>query len=424
MRAYGNTNAAPYASAPAVGLAGDTYWNTTTKILYVSDGTAWIAAGPGAGGPPTGAAGGDLGAPGSTYPNPTITDAAKSKWSVSGATLTPTDATKIVACAPISNGLQWGPRTTKGRLLQPTNSDSAYVSYNKALDASNAWLPDDNTKASWSLGLRGDTDRLIVERQSPAPGGVITTQMMVDATGQFTLPGDSTQQTVVQGTQTAKTRLIARNTAAWAAWSLNNETGANVQDDATKVSWEALLRVDADQFQVRRRPTSGGALTVPFYVNGTDGKTYCTLADRSVTQAMLQFNSTIANFWSAALPASWNGSVSATWVQVVAVSVSLTAGRWHLVWATPGWAVYGAMNTAQNFYVGWGFDGAINDYSRFDMAPGTPIGSTPGPSAIVWVDGSRATGAHTYSLWIWRSASITVQTQGDAPGALKVFEFV
>jgi hypothetical protein len=46
MRAYGNTNAAPYASAPAAGLAGDTYWNTTTKTLYVSDGTAWIAAGP------------------------------------------------------------------------------------------------------------------------------------------------------------------------------------------------------------------------------------------------------------------------------------------------------------------------------------------------------------------------------------------
>jgi hypothetical protein len=43
MRAYGQTNAAPYASAPAVGAAGDTYWNTTSKILYVSDGTAWVA---------------------------------------------------------------------------------------------------------------------------------------------------------------------------------------------------------------------------------------------------------------------------------------------------------------------------------------------------------------------------------------------
>jgi hypothetical protein len=65
-REYGPTNAAPYASAPTVGPAGDTYWNTAQKVLYVSDGTAWVAAGPGA----AGAAGGDLA--GSTYPNPVI----------------------------------------------------------------------------------------------------------------------------------------------------------------------------------------------------------------------------------------------------------------------------------------------------------------------------------------------------------------
>jgi hypothetical protein len=70
MRAYGQTNAAPYASAPAVGAAGDTYWNTTTKVLYVSDGTAWIAAGPGTGGPPSGTVpAGDLTG---SYPSPTI----------------------------------------------------------------------------------------------------------------------------------------------------------------------------------------------------------------------------------------------------------------------------------------------------------------------------------------------------------------
>jgi len=42
-RTYGTSNHAPYATAPAVGLAGDTYYNTTSKIVYVSDGTAWIA---------------------------------------------------------------------------------------------------------------------------------------------------------------------------------------------------------------------------------------------------------------------------------------------------------------------------------------------------------------------------------------------
>jgi hypothetical protein len=42
MRDYGTTNATPYASAPAVGSAGDTYWNTTDKSFYVSDGAAWL----------------------------------------------------------------------------------------------------------------------------------------------------------------------------------------------------------------------------------------------------------------------------------------------------------------------------------------------------------------------------------------------
>jgi len=42
LRSYGITNAAPYASVPAVGLAGDTYFNTSVKQLYISDGTSWI----------------------------------------------------------------------------------------------------------------------------------------------------------------------------------------------------------------------------------------------------------------------------------------------------------------------------------------------------------------------------------------------
>jgi len=49
-RSYGITNTAPYASAPAVGASGDTYWNTTSKIFYISDGTNWVASAGGGGG--------------------------------------------------------------------------------------------------------------------------------------------------------------------------------------------------------------------------------------------------------------------------------------------------------------------------------------------------------------------------------------
>jgi hypothetical protein len=40
-RSYGTTNVAPYASAPTVGAVGDEYYNTASKVLYLSDGTAW-----------------------------------------------------------------------------------------------------------------------------------------------------------------------------------------------------------------------------------------------------------------------------------------------------------------------------------------------------------------------------------------------
>jgi|SRR3954447_24693672 hypothetical protein len=42
-RSFGTTNAGPYASAPATGAAGDTYFNTTNKTLYISDGAQWLA---------------------------------------------------------------------------------------------------------------------------------------------------------------------------------------------------------------------------------------------------------------------------------------------------------------------------------------------------------------------------------------------
>lgn len=54
-RTYGVSNVAPWATAPAVGPAGDTYYNTADKTLYISDGAAWAPVGGAASaGPPIG----------------------------------------------------------------------------------------------------------------------------------------------------------------------------------------------------------------------------------------------------------------------------------------------------------------------------------------------------------------------------------
>jgi hypothetical protein len=58
------------ASAPGTPVKGQLYYDTTGNILYFFDGTVWQSTKSGAGGPPTGSAGGDLA--GSSYPNPTI----------------------------------------------------------------------------------------------------------------------------------------------------------------------------------------------------------------------------------------------------------------------------------------------------------------------------------------------------------------
>lgn len=73
-RSYGVTNIAPWSAAPPVGPAGDTYYNTGNKSLYISDGTVWnqIQASGGATGPtgPAGAAGGAYTVVAATAPPP------------------------------------------------------------------------------------------------------------------------------------------------------------------------------------------------------------------------------------------------------------------------------------------------------------------------------------------------------------------
>src|SRR5262245_66139244 len=97
-----------------------------------------------------GALGGDLSG---NLPNPTVVAAAKSKWTVSGATITPTDATKTVSVPGPTTGTAVasviaGSRTVKHRLIGNPAGDVGYRSTKAALNqTAAAFAQDDATQA-------------------------------------------------------------------------------------------------------------------------------------------------------------------------------------------------------------------------------------------------------------------------------------
>jgi len=154
MRRYGITNAAPYAAAPAVGASGDMYWNTATKLLYVSDGAAWIPAG---------------------------------YWTVSGNNLIPVDGTKGLAVPATGNltCLTLGGRTVKARVITDTANNNVRITINDTLTTAPGWTQDDVSMPSWGNSLFGDvaTDALDISRS--APGGAFLSTI-----AQLTKAGD------------------------------------------------------------------------------------------------------------------------------------------------------------------------------------------------------------------------------------------
>jgi hypothetical protein len=264
INAWNDPGSAFPPTGPAAGdLAGSTYPNPVIAPGAVT--AAKIAAGviPTTL-PPTGSAGGDLQG---SYPAPTI-NPTKLPWSVSGSTLTPTDATKTVALHGPGESIVCDVGGTQKAHIGLTGAPGLALRLNGNLAGTAA---DDTTKPVWHMQIGGSDTWQVFRAPASAGAPAFNLLLSLDATGQAILPGDATGATVLLGAATAKGRLQALTATPGTVGILANRNWAagNAQDDPTKPSWAAICNCAGDVFQVHRSPAGSTTQTQVLQVDAS-----------------------------------------------------------------------------------------------------------------------------------------------------------
>jgi len=376
-------------------------------VTYQWDGTAWIVSG----------------------------SAAVQLWTASGTTLLPTDPTKTVSAPgdPQGNAVLVGATTPKMRLYHSTTIAQSTIAENAGINASGNWVSDDTSKPAWLMQMNANTDNFYVQHNVASSGNLTWPVMLgLDNTGKLSLPNlaaSSSDALVVTAVgQAAKPHFGPLGPVGWALRSNAPVGPGNPSlDDTTRPNWS--IQVDNnDQFAAYRAPATAGApaYTKPFYVNGADGKTYCTLGNSQINAPMLIPGAAWRTSAGTASRAAAATNISSTALtQILASNPITTSGGLVIICVNLDGRFYPVQTGVQFLVVEIQRSGTnIFDWITEYEIPAGSFNHAFGVGGLCPVLEKPAAGTYTYTVLVRMSTTSQIYRTGSySSSTIAIYEF-